>query len=81
MWYPHDNEVAVKEQGKLPTQGPMKVIVKTLGGKGTKLHVDAEENVSSVKTKASKKLGCHFYLAHLFHSICCNQYYVMPGVS
>ncbi|GAV67130.1 ubiquitin domain-containing protein/Bromodomain domain-containing protein/TBP-binding domain-containing protein/DUF3591 domain-containing protein [Cephalotus follicularis] len=56
LWYPHDNAVAVKEQGKLPTQGPMKIIIKSLGGKGTKLHVDIEETVSSVKAKASKKL-------------------------
>uniref|UniRef100_A0A2P2MNF7 Ubiquitin-like domain-containing protein n=1 Tax=Rhizophora mucronata TaxID=61149 RepID=A0A2P2MNF7_RHIMU len=56
LWYPHDNEVAVKEQGKLPTQGPMKIILKSLGGKGSKLHVDAEETLSSVKAKASKKL-------------------------
>lgn len=49
--------MAVKEQGKLPTQGPMKIILKSLGGKGSKLHVDAEETVSSVKLKASKKLG------------------------
>lgn len=35
----------------------MKVILKSLGGKGSKLHVDAEETVSSVKSKASKKLG------------------------
>eukprot|EP00268_Persea_americana_P046001 TRINITY_DN471_c0_g1_i1.p1 TRINITY_DN471_c0_g1~~TRINITY_DN471_c0_g1_i1.p1 ORF type:complete len:1950 (+),score=513.47 TRINITY_DN471_c0_g1_i1:188-6037(+) len=56
LWYPHDNEVAAKEQGKLSTQGPMKVIIKTMGGKGSKLHVDAEETVSSVKSKASKKL-------------------------
>ncbi|GLT91585.1 hypothetical protein SLE2022_094660 [Rubroshorea leprosula] len=56
LWYPHDIEVAVKEQGKLPTQGPMKVILKSLGGKGSKLNVDAEETVSSVKVKASKKL-------------------------
>lgn len=56
LWYPHDIEVAVKKQGKLPIQGPMKVILKSLGGKGSKLHVDAEETVSSVKVKASKKL-------------------------
>ncbi|KAI4327951.1 hypothetical protein L6164_020355 [Bauhinia variegata] len=56
LWYPHDNEMAVKEQGKLPTQGPMKIIMKSLGGKGSKLHVDAEETLSSVKAKASKKL-------------------------
>ncbi|KAK6945794.1 TAFII-230 TBP-binding [Dillenia turbinata] len=56
LWYPHDNEVAVKEQGKLPTLGPMKIILKSLGGKGSKLHVDAEETIESVKAKASKKL-------------------------
>ncbi|XP_019052937.1 PREDICTED: transcription initiation factor TFIID subunit 1-like isoform X2 [Nelumbo nucifera] len=56
LWYPHDNEVAAKEQGPLATKGPMKIILKTLGGKGSKLHVDAEETVSSVKAKASKKL-------------------------
>lgn len=49
--------MAAKEQGKLSTQGPMKIILKSMGGKGTKLHVDAEEAVSSVKAKASKKLG------------------------
>ncbi|CAK9163157.1 unnamed protein product [Ilex paraguariensis] len=56
LWYPHDNVVVRKEQGKLPTQGPMKIILKSLGGKGSKLHVDAEENISSVKAKTSKKL-------------------------
>ncbi|KAK8636999.1 hypothetical protein V6N13_064431 [Hibiscus sabdariffa] len=56
IWYPHDIEVAVRQQGRLPTQRPMKVILKSLGGKGSKLHVDAEETVSSVKAKASKKL-------------------------
>ncbi|XP_027160037.1 transcription initiation factor TFIID subunit 1 [Coffea eugenioides] len=56
LWYPHDNEVALKEQEKLSTQGPMKVILKSLGGKGCKLHVDGEETISSVKAKASKKL-------------------------
>ncbi|XP_058086188.1 transcription initiation factor TFIID subunit 1 isoform X2 [Magnolia sinica] len=56
LWYPHDNEVAAKEQGKLSTQGPMKIILKSMGGKGSKLHVDAEETVSSVKAKASKKM-------------------------
>ncbi|KAK6916163.1 Transcription initiation factor TFIID subunit 1, histone acetyltransferase domain [Dillenia turbinata] len=56
LWYPHDNEVAVKEQGKLPTLGPVKIILKSMGGKGSKLHVDAEETIESVKAKASKKL-------------------------
>ncbi|XP_031394779.1 transcription initiation factor TFIID subunit 1 isoform X2 [Punica granatum] len=55
LWYPHDNEV-FKERGKLPTQGPMKIIVKSLGGKGSKLHVDSKETISSIKAKASKKL-------------------------
>ncbi|KAL8107678.1 transcription initiation factor TFIID subunit 1-like [Apium graveolens] len=56
LWYPHDNEVVLKEQGILPMQGSMKIILKSLGGKGSKLHVDAEETIFSVKAKASKKL-------------------------
>ncbi|KAL2348799.1 hypothetical protein Fmac_002799 [Flemingia macrophylla] len=56
LWYPHDIQMALKEQRKLPTQGSMKIIIKSLGGKGSKLHVDAEETLSSVKAKASKKL-------------------------
>lgn len=35
----------------------MKIILKSLGGKGSKLHVDAEETIASVIAKASKKLG------------------------
>lgn len=54
--------MVLKEQEKLPKQGPMKIIVKSLGGKGCKLHVDAEEIISSVKAKASKKLGISFLL-------------------
>ena len=69
LWYPHDNVVAVKEQGKLPTQGPMKLIVKSLGGKGSKIQVNVEETISSVKAKASKKLGCHFSFGVVMHSI------------
>ncbi|XP_062012780.1 transcription initiation factor TFIID subunit 1-like [Rosa rugosa] len=56
LWYPCNDEKAVKELGKLPTQGPTKIIIKSLGGKGSKLHVDHEETVFSVKAKASKKL-------------------------
>ncbi|CAE5959072.1 unnamed protein product [Arabidopsis arenosa] len=56
LWYPHDNELAIKQQGKLPTRGSMKIIVKSLGGKGSKLHVGIEESVSSLKAKASRKL-------------------------
>lgn len=71
LWYPHDIHIAVKEQGKLPTQGPMRIIIKSLGGKGCKVHVDAEETVSCVKAKASKKLGCCLsfqcvYSIHMF---------------
>ncbi|XP_031489474.1 transcription initiation factor TFIID subunit 1 isoform X2 [Nymphaea colorata] len=56
LWFPHDNEVAAKEQGKLSAQGPMKIILKSMGGKGCKLHVDATDAVSFLKAKASKKL-------------------------
>ncbi|KAI3777007.1 hypothetical protein L1987_46800 [Smallanthus sonchifolius] len=56
LWYPHDNVVALKEQGKLLTKGSMKILLKSLGGKGSKLHVDAEETLLSVKGKATKKL-------------------------
>jgi len=56
LWYPHDNELAIKQQGKLPTRGSMKIIVKSLGGKGSKLHVGIEESVSSLRAKASRKL-------------------------
>ncbi|KAI3686002.1 hypothetical protein L1987_79671 [Smallanthus sonchifolius] len=56
IWYPHDNVVTLKEQGKLLTKGSMKILLKSLGGKGSKLHVDAEETILSVKGKATKKL-------------------------
>ncbi|KAJ0235844.1 Transcription initiation factor TFIID subunit 1 [Hirschfeldia incana] len=57
VWYPHDNELAIKQQGKLPSRGgSMKIVIKSLGGKGSKLHVGIEESVSSLKAKASKKL-------------------------
>ncbi|KAL2920839.1 Transcription initiation factor TFIID subunit 1 [Bienertia sinuspersici] len=55
-WYPHDSHLAVKELEKLPMQGPMKVILRSLGGKGSKINVDGDETVSSLKAKASKKL-------------------------
>lgn len=57
VWYPHHNEVAAKEQGKLSVAGPMKVILKTMGGKGSKLNVDASESLESVKVKSTKKFG------------------------
>lgn len=57
LWYPHDNKVIAKAQGMLCTSGPIKIIVISLGGgKGIKLHINAEETLSTVKLKASKKL-------------------------
>ncbi|GJS20660.1 transcription initiation factor TFIID subunit 1 isoform X1 [Tanacetum coccineum] len=56
LWHPHENVAALKEQGTLLTRGSMKVIIKSLGGKCSKLHVNAEETVLSVKGKATKKL-------------------------
>ncbi|KAG7631784.1 Bromodomain [Arabidopsis suecica] len=56
LWYPHDNELAIKQQKMLPTQGSMKIVVKSLGGKGSLLTVGREESVSSLKAKASRKL-------------------------
>lgn len=57
LWYPHDNVVALKEQGNLLRKGSMKILVKSLGRKGIKLHVDVEETILSVKGKDAKKLG------------------------
>ncbi|KZV22746.1 transcription initiation factor TFIID subunit 1 [Dorcoceras hygrometricum] len=69
LWYPHDIEVPLKEYVKPATHGSMKIIMKSLGGRGSKLHVDAEEIISNVKAKASKKLD--FKLSEpvrIFHS-------------
>ena len=57
VWYPHHNEVAAKEQGTLSVSGPMKVILKTMGGKGSRLIVDASDSLESVKVKAARKFG------------------------
>ncbi|KAK8955288.1 Transcription initiation factor TFIID subunit 1 [Platanthera guangdongensis] len=57
LWYPHNNEAAAKARGTLCTNGQFKIVLMALGGRGIKLHVDAEETLSSVKLKASKKLG------------------------
>ncbi|CAH1413977.1 unnamed protein product [Lactuca virosa] len=62
LWYPDENVVALKEQGKLLTKWSMKIVLKSLGGKGSKLHVDAEETVLSLKGKATKKLGWSSFL-------------------
>ncbi|KAG8075144.1 hypothetical protein GUJ93_ZPchr0006g44848 [Zizania palustris] len=55
-WYPHENKLAAKFQGDDCSHGPMTAIVMTLGGKGVKFLVNAEETPLSVKSKASKKL-------------------------
>ncbi|CAI9286730.1 unnamed protein product [Lactuca saligna] len=39
LWYTHENVVVLKEQGKLLTKGSMKIVLKSLGGKGSKLHI------------------------------------------
>lgn len=57
LWYPHYNEAAAKAQGAPCSQGPMKVILMSLGGKAIKLNVNAEEMLLSVKLRASKKFG------------------------
>ncbi len=57
VWYPHHNEVAAKEQGKLAAKGIMKIILKTLGGKGSKLTIDASDTLNILKAKITKKLG------------------------
>ncbi|KAL5226045.1 hypothetical protein ABZP36_012684 [Zizania latifolia] len=55
-WYPHENKLAAKFLGDACSHGPMTAIVMTLGGKGVKFLVNAEETPVSVKSKASKKL-------------------------
>lgn len=74
LWYPHDIQIALKEQGKLSTQGPMRIIIKSLGGKGSKFHADAEETVSYVKAKASKKLGCNLSFQYVYSIHICFMY-------
>ncbi|XP_062229396.1 transcription initiation factor TFIID subunit 1-like isoform X2 [Phragmites australis] len=55
-WYPHENKIAAQLQGAACSHGRMTAILMTLGGKGVKLLVNAEETPVSVKSKASKKL-------------------------
>ena len=43
--------------------------MKSLGGKGSKLHVDADETLASVKAKSSKKLGCQFCFSLISNKI------------
>ncbi|TVU08311.1 hypothetical protein EJB05_41711 [Eragrostis curvula] len=55
-WYPHENKIAAQLQGAACSHGRMTVILMTLGGKGLKFVVSAEETPDFVKSKASKKL-------------------------
>ncbi|XP_062178664.1 transcription initiation factor TFIID subunit 1-like isoform X2 [Phragmites australis] len=55
-WYPHENKIAAQLQGAVRSHGRMTAILMTLGGKGFKLLVNAEETPVSVISKASKKL-------------------------
>lgn len=56
-WYPHENKIAAQLQGAACSHGRMTAILMTLGGKGVKILVNAEDTPVSVKLKASKKLG------------------------
>ncbi|XP_072996511.1 transcription initiation factor TFIID subunit 1 isoform X1 [Typha latifolia] len=56
LWLPRENEIAAKVQGIACSNGSMIVLLMSIGGKGVKLHVNAEESLSSVKIRASKKL-------------------------
>ncbi|KAF8765522.1 hypothetical protein HU200_008480 [Digitaria exilis] len=55
-WYPHENKIAAKLQGAACSHGRMTAILMTLGGKGIKILVNAEDTPVSVKLKALKKL-------------------------
>ncbi|RLM98386.1 hypothetical protein C2845_PM06G32280 [Panicum miliaceum] len=55
-WYPHENKIAAQLQGAASSHGGMTAILMTLGGKGVKLLVNADETPVSVKLKVSKKL-------------------------
>ncbi|KAJ1288769.1 hypothetical protein BS78_02G113400 [Paspalum vaginatum] len=55
-WYPHENKIAAQLQGDACSHGRMTAILMTLGGKGVKILVNAEDTPVSVKLKASKKL-------------------------
>ena len=56
-WYPHENNVAAQLHGTAVSHGQMTAIVMTLGGKGIKLMVNADETPVSVKLNISNKLG------------------------
>ncbi|MQL90431.1 hypothetical protein Taro_023034 [Colocasia esculenta] len=69
LWFPHHNEFVAKSEGMLCAQGPIKIILKSLGGKGTKFHVAAEETLLSVRSKFAKKLDFkHTEKAKVYYS-------------
>lgn len=55
-WYPLENKIAAQLQGAACSHGKMTAILMTLGGKGVRIMVNAEDTPVSVKLKASKKL-------------------------
>ncbi|CAD6336096.1 unnamed protein product [Miscanthus lutarioriparius] len=54
-WYPHENKIAAQLQGTACSHGRMAALLMSLGGKGVKILVNAEDTPVSVKLKASKK--------------------------
>eukprot|EP00850_Spirogloea_muscicola_P019470 SM000191S05219 [mRNA] locus=s191:109330:119214:+ [translate_table: standard] len=55
-WFPHHNETAARQQGKLQSKGRITVFVKTLGGLSAKVHMDASDSLEVLKTRTSKKI-------------------------
>ncbi|MQL72217.1 hypothetical protein Taro_004521 [Colocasia esculenta] len=56
LWYPCENEFASRLEGTRCTQGSIKIILKSLGGKKIKLLLDVKDSLSSIKIRLSKKL-------------------------
>ncbi|XP_078435245.1 HAC13 protein (HAC13) isoform X2 [Wolffia australiana] len=56
LWFPHVNEFITKIEGVPSSQGSFNIIVKSLGGKGTKFRVSPDEMLLSLKLKFGKKL-------------------------
>jgi hypothetical protein len=79
-WYPHENKIAAQLQGTACSHGRMAVLLMSLGGKGVKILVNAEDTPVSIKLKASKKFGWYpfttplvlifLYLENVCYAIC-----------
>ena len=54
-WYPRENKYASKLEGDICVRGPIKMILKSLGGKYIKLKTDVGESSFFIKSKISKK--------------------------